>query len=84
MPIHDFLYQLAEQQARYFTETQARKPGFSHSLLSFHVGTSRLERVRPRAYRPIQVPVSAHGQLHAALPLAAGVRKRGLRASAEA
>jgi hypothetical protein len=66
MPDHDALYQLAEQQAGYFAATRAREPGFSYSLLSFHVGTDRFERVRPRAYRLVQFPVAVHEKLHAA------------------
>jgi predicted transcriptional regulator of viral defense system len=66
MPDHDSLYQFAEQQAGYFTATQAREAGFSYSLLSYHVGTGRFERVRPRVYRIVQFPSSRHEDLHAA------------------
>jgi hypothetical protein len=34
MPDHNPLYQIAEQQAGYFTSAQARQAGFSSSLLS--------------------------------------------------
>ena len=66
MPDHDSLYQVAEQQAGYFAATQAREAGFSYSLLSYHVGIGRFERVRPRVYRIVQFPAPAHEQLHAA------------------
>jgi predicted transcriptional regulator of viral defense system len=66
MPDHDALYQLAEQQAGYFTATQARDAGFSYSLLSYHVGTSRFDRVRPRVYRIVQFPSSPHEDLYVA------------------
>lgn len=66
MPDHDFLYQLAEQQAGYFTATQARDAGFSYSLLSYHTGTGRFNRVRPRVYRIVQFPSSPHEDLYVA------------------
>jgi predicted transcriptional regulator of viral defense system len=66
MPDHDSLYQVAEQQAGYFTATQARKAGFSSSLLSYHVGTGRFERVKPRVYRIVQFPSSSHVDLYVA------------------
>jgi predicted transcriptional regulator of viral defense system len=66
MPDHDSLYQLAEQQAGYFTATQAREAGFSYSLLSYHVGTDRFEWVRPRVYRIVQFPSSRHEDLYVA------------------
>ena len=66
MPDHDALYQLAEQQAGYFTATQAREAGFSYSLLSYHVATGRFERVRPRVYRIVQFPSSPHEDLFVA------------------
>ena len=66
MPDHDALYQLAEQQAGYFTATQAREAGFSYSLLSYHIATGRFERVRPRVYRIVQFPSSRHEDLYVA------------------
>ena len=66
MPDHKSLYRLAEQQAGYFTATQARQAGFSRSLLSYHVGTGRFERVRPRVYRLVQFPSSPHEDLYVA------------------
>jgi predicted transcriptional regulator of viral defense system len=66
MPDHDALYQLAEQQAGYFVATQAREAGFTHSLLSYHVGTGRFERVKSRVYRIVQFPSSRHEDLYVA------------------
>ena len=66
MPDHDSLYTIAEQQAGCFTARQARHAGFSPSLLSYHVGTGSFERVRPRVYRLVQFPASAHEDLYVA------------------
>jgi predicted transcriptional regulator of viral defense system len=66
MPDHDALYQLVEQQAGYFTAMQATEAGFSYSLLSYHVGTGRFNRVRPRVYRIVQFPSSPHEDLYVA------------------
>jgi predicted transcriptional regulator of viral defense system len=66
MPDHEVLYQIAEQQGGYFSAAQAREAGFSYSLLSYHVRGGRFERVRPRIYRFVQFPASAHEDLHVA------------------
>ena len=66
MPDHTELYQIAEQQAGYFTAVQARQAGFSRSLLHYHVGTGRFERVRPRVYRLVRYPPSPHEDLFVA------------------
>ena len=66
MPDHDSLYKTAEQQAGYFAARQARRAGFSPSLLSYHVGTGRFARVRPRVYRLVRFPASAHEDLYVA------------------
>jgi len=58
MPNHTELYQVAEQQAGYFTAVQARQAGFSRSLISYHVGTGRFERQKPRVYRLVRYPAS--------------------------
>lgn len=65
-PDHRALYLLAEQQAGYFTVPQARQAGFSRSLLAYHLGTGRFERVRPRVYRLAQFPTSPHDDLYVA------------------
>ena len=66
MADHNALYQVAEQQAGYLTAAQARQAGFSRSLLSYHVGTGRFERVRPRVYRFVQFPALPHEDLYVA------------------
>jgi predicted transcriptional regulator of viral defense system len=65
-PDHTALYELAEQQAGYFTARQARQAGFSRSLLAYHLRTGRFERVRPRIYRLGQFPASQHEDLYVA------------------
>jgi predicted transcriptional regulator of viral defense system len=62
-PDHGALYELAEQQAGYFTARQARLAGFSRSLLAYHRGTGRFERVRPHVYRLARFPASPHEDL---------------------
>jgi predicted transcriptional regulator of viral defense system len=66
MPNHSALFQVAEQQAGYFTAVQARQAGFSRSLLSYHVGTGRFARVKPRIYRLVQFPALPHEDLFVA------------------
>jgi predicted transcriptional regulator of viral defense system len=66
MPDHNALYQIAEQQAGYFTVAQARQAGFSSSLLSYHLDAGRFERVKPRVYRFVQFPASRHEDLYVA------------------
>ena len=66
MTDHGALHRVAEQQAGYFSATHARQARFSRSLLSYHVGTGRLERVSPRVYRIVQYPASPHEDLHVA------------------
>jgi predicted transcriptional regulator of viral defense system len=66
MPDHNALYQIVEPQAGYFTAAQARQAGFSSSLLSYHLDTSRFERVRPRVYRLVKFPASPHEDLYVA------------------
>jgi len=66
MPDHNALYQIAEQQGGYFSAAQARQAGFSRSLLAYHLGTGRFERVRPRIYRFRQFPASPHEDLYVA------------------
>lgn len=65
-PNHDQLYKTAEAQAGYFTATQARRAGFSHALLSYHVQTGLFERVHPGIYRLRRFPASAHEDLFVA------------------
>lgn len=65
-PDHQELYLVAEQQAGYFSASQARKAGFSRSLLSYHHKMRRFDRVRPGVYRLTQFPASPHEDLHLA------------------
>ena len=65
-PDHKALYQVAEQQAGYFTAPQSRQAGFSRSLLAYHLGTGRFERVRPHVYRLARFPASPHEDLYVA------------------
>lgn len=66
MPDHNTLYQIAEQQGGYFSAAQARQAGFSRSLLAYHLGTGRFERIKPRIYRFVQFPASKHEDLYVA------------------
>jgi len=65
-PDHRELYLIAEQQAGYFSASQARRVGFSRSLLSYHHSTGRFARVRSGVYRLAQFPASPHEDLHIA------------------
>jgi predicted transcriptional regulator of viral defense system len=65
-PDHNRLYQIAEAQAGYFTSAQARSAGFSTSLLTYHTGSGRFERVAPRVYRLAHFPASPHEDLFVA------------------
>lgn len=66
MPDHSKLYQVAEQQAGYFTAAQARQAGFSRPLLSYHLNAGRFIRVKPRVYRFVQFPASPYEDLFVA------------------
>lgn len=50
------LYQIAEQQAGYFTAQQARAAGFTPPLLSYHTQTGHLLRIKRGIYRLAQFP----------------------------
>jgi len=65
-PDHQRLYEIAEQQAGYFTAAQAQDVGFSRPLLSYYTKTGRLERVRQGIYRLVQFPGSPHEDLFVA------------------
>ena len=65
-PDHRALYLISEQQAGYFSASQARQAGFSRSLLSYHRSTGRFARVRSGVYRLAQFPASSHEDLHIA------------------
>lgn len=65
-PDHQRLYEIAEQQAGYFTAAQARAVGFSQSLLSYYTKTGRVNRIRQRIYRLVQFPGSVYEDLFVA------------------
>lgn len=68
---HDRLYQIAEQQAGYFTASQAEAAGMDRSTLRHHARPGgRYERVRRGLYRLRHFPSSPHEHVVAAwLPL---------------
>ena len=43
---HQQLYEIAEQQAGYFTAAQAQAAGFSRPLLSYYTKVGRFDRMR--------------------------------------
>jgi len=55
-PNHQTLYQIAEQQAGYFTASQARTAGFTQPLLSYYAQTGQFIRIRRGIYRLAQFP----------------------------
>ncbi len=68
---HDQLYHLAEQQAGYFTASQAESAGIGRGTLRHHARPGgRFERVRRGLYRLRHFPSSPHEHVVAAwLPL---------------
>jgi len=70
---HDQLYQVAEQQAGYFTAGQAESTGMGRGTLRHHARPGgRFERVRRGIYRLRHFPSSPHEHVMAAwLPLRA-------------
>jgi predicted transcriptional regulator of viral defense system len=65
-PDHQQLYEVAEQQAGYFTAAQAQAAGFSRLLLSYHNKEGRFHRIRRGIYRLVQFPASPHEDLFVA------------------
>ncbi|MEW6107270.1 MAG: type IV toxin-antitoxin system AbiEi family antitoxin domain-containing protein [Bacillota bacterium] len=65
------LYETAERQAGYFSARQARQLGFSKALLSHHVRSGRLLRLRRGVYRLARFPEMPYADLFIAW-LAAG------------
>lgn len=57
-PDHEALYRIAEQQAGYFTATQAARAGFSWERLSYYATQRRFLRVAKGVYRLVQFPAS--------------------------
>ena len=65
-PDHQQLYEIAEQQAGYFTAAQAQAAGFSQPLLSYYAKTGRFDRIRRGIYRLVQFPGSPYEDLFVA------------------
>jgi predicted transcriptional regulator of viral defense system len=70
-PDLDFLFEMASEQAGYFTTAQAEQAGTSASLRSYYVSTGAMQRVYPRVYRFKRYPSTQHEEVAAAW-LAAG------------
>ena len=60
---YESLYEIAAQQAGYFTTAQAREAGFSQRSLTYYVKTGRFERIKPGLYRLVLFPASEHEDL---------------------
>jgi len=65
-PNHNHLYEIAENQAGYFTNQQASSAGFSRERLSYYASTGRFIRVQPGIYRLVQFPGSSYEDLFVA------------------
>ncbi len=65
-PDHDALYQIAEQQAGYFTASQAARAGFSWERLTDYSKNGRFQRVAHGIYRLAQFPSSRFEDLFVA------------------
>jgi predicted transcriptional regulator of viral defense system len=62
-PDHDQLYQIAEEQAGYFTASQAQEAGFSWERLSNSVKSGTFQRVAQGVYRLTRFPGSPYEDL---------------------
>ena len=62
-PNFNRLYEIAENQAGYFTAKQAHGAGFSWERLSYYVTTRRFIRVQRGIYRLVQFPGSPYEDL---------------------
>ena len=65
-PDHQKLYEIAEEQAGYFTAAQAGDAGFSAALLTHHTEAGRFVRVAHGLYRLVRFPHSPHEDLFVA------------------
>lgn len=65
-PNFNRLYEIAENQAGYFTTNQAQEAGFSWERLSYYVTTGRFSRVQRGIYRLVQFPGSPFEDLFVA------------------
>lgn len=60
---YEALYQVAEQQAGYFTAAQAKAAGYSQRQLTYYVKAHRFGRMRRGIYRLSHYPASANEDL---------------------
>jgi predicted transcriptional regulator of viral defense system len=65
-PNFDRLFEIAEDQAGYFTASQAQEAGFSWERLSYYVSTGRFSRIQRGIYRLVQFPGSPFEDLFVA------------------
>ncbi|MDD5468348.1 MAG: type IV toxin-antitoxin system AbiEi family antitoxin domain-containing protein [Anaerolineales bacterium] len=65
-PDFNRLYEIAENQAGYFTAKQAHLAGFSRERLFYYVTTGRFSRVQRGIYRLVQFPGSPYEDLFVA------------------
>lgn len=65
-PDHNFLFNIAENQAGYFTAKQAHSAGFSKEQLYYYVTTRKFSRVQRGIYRLKQFPSSPYEDLFVA------------------
>jgi len=61
--LFEALFEIADDQAGYFTARQATAAGLSHRQLSYYADTGRIERVRRGVYRLRHYPASPHEDL---------------------
>jgi len=65
-PDFNLLYDVAENQAGYFTAAQAREAGFTWERLSYYVTTGKFYRIQRGIYRLVQFPASPYEDLFVA------------------
>jgi len=66
-PDHNTLYQIAEQQAGYFTTAQASVAGFTRPLIAYHVRKGQFQRIKHGIYRLVRFPEMPQADLSIAL-----------------
>jgi predicted transcriptional regulator of viral defense system len=66
-PDHNALYQIAEQQAGYFTTAQASLAGFTRPLIAHHVRKGQFLRIKHGIYRLARFPEAPQADLFVAL-----------------
>lgn len=66
VPDHQRLFEMASEQAGYFTAEQARGCGFGWALLAYHARSGRYIRNRPGLYRLRDFPCSTGEEIMAA------------------